>query len=129
MPCPFLRTIARVTASLPSTNDLCRTNFHMATPLSVPSKTPAGPQPNTPTTGARRRRLSQSQSQSLKQPKSFSTCSLCIATRSLHSGGSLLHLHGHRAEPCKGSNRPPLEQTARSGGDVLPLEQSQQTPV
>src|SRR6218665_860734 len=117
-----MRSFARVTARLPSTNDLCRTAFHMAT--TVPSKIPVGPQPNTPATEARGRKLSQSQSQSLKQPKPFGTCSLCLATRRLHSRGSLLHLHGHRAEPCKGSNRPPLEQTARSGGDVLPLEQS-----
>src|SRR6218665_1663752 len=71
----------------------------MATPLSVPSKTPVGPQPNTPTTETRGRRLSQSR----KQSKPFVTCSLCLATRRLHSGGTLLHLHGHREEPCKSS--------------------------
>src|SRR6218665_3015901 len=61
------------------------------------------------------------QSQSKKPPKPFGTCSHCLATRRLHSGGSLVHLHGHREEPCEGSNCPPLEHTARSGGDTGPL--------
>src|SRR6218665_3088766 len=50
-----------------------------------------------------------------KQPKPKGTCSHCLETGKLHSGG-LLHLHGPRATRCAGSNRPSLE---HGGGTII----------
>src|SRR6218665_780341 len=50
-----------------------------------------------------------------KQPKPKGTCSHCLETGKLHSGG-LLHLHGPRATRCVGSNRPSLE---HGGGTII----------
>src|SRR6218665_2507676 len=44
-----------------------------------------------------------------KQPKPWGTCGHCLRASKLHSGGTLVHLHGQRDIPCIGSNRPPLE--------------------
>src|SRR6218665_648923 len=44
-----------------------------------------------------------------KQPKPRGTCGHCLRASKLHSGGTLVHLHGQRDTPCIGSNRPPLE--------------------
>src|SRR6218665_2633426 len=50
-----------------------------------------------------------------KQPKPKGTCSHCLETIKLHSGG-LLYLHGPRATRCVGSNLPSLE---HGGGTMI----------
>src|SRR6218665_449614 len=52
-----------------------------------------------------------------KVKKASGTCSECLATRKLHSGG-LVHLHGHRGDTCPGSNCPPLERMTGPSGQV-----------
>src|SRR6218665_1736006 len=43
--------------------------------------------------------------------KSSGICSVCYLTWKLHHKGGNLHLHGHRAAPCLGSNLPPLAES------------------
>src|SRR6218665_1146088 len=43
--------------------------------------------------------------------KSSGICSVCYLTWKLHHKGGNVHLHGHRADPCLGSNLPPLAES------------------
>lgn len=50
--------------------------------------------------------------------KAKGTCSVCFEMRQLHLRDNTVHLHGPRATPCLGSNRPPLAPQFASQGAV-----------
>src|SRR6218665_1157617 len=48
---------------------------------------------------------------SFASQKSSGICSVCYLTRKLHHKGGNVHLPGHRADRCLGSNLPPLAES------------------
>src|SRR5678815_472737 len=56
--------------------------------------------------------------------KARGTCSVCHVSRQLHLKDGRVHLHGSRADPCPGSNKPPL---AESQPDLVTSKSPQPT--
>src|SRR5678815_5615794 len=56
--------------------------------------------------------------------KARGTCSVCHVSRQLHLKDGRVHLHGSRADPCPGSNKPPL---AESQPDLVTSKSHQPT--
>src|SRR6218665_1018043 len=49
--------------------------------------------------------------------KARGNCSKCGSVRKLHDSDGKVHLHGHRADPCKGSHKLPRNATRMSSAD------------
>ena len=61
-----------------------------------------------------------SMSQSQKVPKETGTCGVCWATFRIQRATGRLHKHGHRDNPCLGSDKPPAASATTPTGQVLP---------
>src|SRR6218665_1287465 len=49
--------------------------------------------------------------------KARGSCSVCGSERKLHDSDGKVHLHGHRADPCKGSHELPRNAIRKSSAD------------